>query len=61
MSLNKEPWKVFHVESDVIKLCIVEGKREDGEQVRAVPGAQAREGEDWELMMTMERQRAGQT
>lgn len=30
-AINKEPWKVFHVESDVIKLCIVEGKREDRE------------------------------
>lgn len=24
---NKEPWKVFHLEGDVIKLYIVEGKR----------------------------------
>lgn len=60
-AINKEPWKVFPRRKWWNKtLHCGRQKGRQGDQVRAVPGAQAREGAD-RLLMTMKRQRAGQT
>lgn len=41
-AVNKEPRKVFNLESDVVKVGFVEGRKGCMEtQIRAVPGAQA--------------------